>query len=105
MVCDVRRRRKMRRRSRSEHPPHTPWSMWFSSAYSRQILDTGQSAQTFCATMTPIPSLGKKTSGETSWHFPRAIHSVFTFISLITNNPKDNGQQGEYLAVRKFVRI
>ena len=31
-----RRRFRIRRRSRSLHPPHTPWSMRCSRAYSRQ---------------------------------------------------------------------
>ena len=41
----MRRRLAMRRRSRSEHPPQTPWSMRFSRAYSRHGLCTGQVAQ------------------------------------------------------------
>jgi hypothetical protein len=58
-----RRRRAMRLRSRSDVPPHTPWSMWLAMAYSRQGDFTGQSAQIRRATSTPTPSLGKKRSG------------------------------------------
>jgi len=38
--------------------------MWFTSAYSRQLSETGQSAQILCAACTPSPSLGKRSSAE-----------------------------------------
>src|SRR5262245_33274578 len=72
----MRRRFKMRRRSRSEQPPHTPWSMRLVRAYSRHDWRTGQSAQMRRATSTPTPSLGKKVDGAISLHRPHAIHSV-----------------------------
>ncbi len=52
-----------------------------------------------------MPSLGKKTSGATSWHFPRAIHSVFTLHSLSGPHCREKGLLGEHLGHRKFVRI
>ena len=72
----VRRRwRRMRRRSRSEHPPHTPWSMRNSSAYSRHSPFTGQSAQTRRARSTPTPSDGKNAPGAASRQRARSIHA------------------------------
>jgi hypothetical protein len=71
-----RRAWRIRRRSRSERPPHTPWSMLFSSAYSRHCCWAGHVAQIFCARITPTPSLGKKMSGLTSRHFPLSIHAA-----------------------------
>ena len=58
-----RRRFRMRRRSRSLHPPHTPWSMRCSRAYSRHGAVTGQVAQILRALSTPTPSLGKNVAG------------------------------------------
>src|SRR5213082_1828286 len=71
-----RRRRAMRRRSRSEAPPQTPWSIRFWRAYSRHGALTGQSAQIRRATSTPTPSFGKNVDGGISRHFPCAIHTV-----------------------------
>ena len=104
-ACERRRRRRMRRRSRSEAPPHTPWSMWFSSAYSRQGSETGHSAQIRWATSTPIPSLGKKMSGATSLHFPRAIQSVFIVRLPFHASFYGRCQSEPGFAHRKFVRI
>jgi hypothetical protein len=73
---DIRRWRNIRRRCRSDAPPHTPWSTLSASAYSRQSSRTWHSEQMRCAASTPMPSLGKKTSGSMSLHFPRAIQSV-----------------------------
>jgi len=81
--------RRIRTRSRSEQPPHTPWSMWFSSAYSKHSRDTGHVAQIFCATTTPTPSRGKKTSQEASLHFPWFIHSAFIVALRVLH--KDGG--------------
>src|SRR3954467_4825180 len=66
----------MRRRSRSEAPPQTPWSMRLRRAYSRHGSFTGHSAHMRLATSTPTPSLGKNVSGGISLHFPCCIHSV-----------------------------
>src|SRR5579875_185996 len=79
----------MRRRSRSEAPPHTPCSMWFSSAYSRHGPFTGHSAQYRRATSTPTPSLGKKISGGRSRQRPRTIQevSISTSISASPQEP------------------
>src|SRR5207302_7788899 len=68
----------MRRRSRSEVPPHTPWSMPLRRAYSRQGPLTGHSAHTRRATSTPTPSLGKNREGGSVRHLALSIH-----ISLI----------------------
>ena len=57
------RRFRMRRRSRSLQPPHTPCSMRWSRAYSRHCVGTGQSVQILRARSTPTPSLGKNTAG------------------------------------------
>ena len=59
----MRRRLRMRRRSRSLQPPHTPWSMRCSRAYSRHGSLTGQPAQILRALSTPTPSLGKNVAG------------------------------------------
>src|SRR5438046_2018321 len=66
----------MRRRSRSEVPPHTPWSTRFRSAYSRQGACTGQVAQMRRANSTPTPSLGKNVDGGWSRQFPWPIQLV-----------------------------
>ena len=55
-----RRRLRMRRRSRSEQPPQTPWSMRFVRAYSRHGSWTGQSAQMRRATSTPDAVTGEE---------------------------------------------
>lgn len=48
----VERALRIRRRSRSLVPPQTPWSIRLSSAYSRHVALTGQSAHTRLATST-----------------------------------------------------
>src|SRR5436305_11451758 len=73
----------MRRRSRSEVPPHTPWSMPFRRAYSRQGPFTGQSAQIRRATSTPTPSLGKNTDGASWRHRPLSIQDSVMGVSLL----------------------
>lgn len=75
-VAVRRRRRAMRRLSRSDVPPQTPWSMRFNSAYSRHGPLTTQSLQMRRATSTPTPSLGKKIDGSSIRHLPSDIHSV-----------------------------
>jgi hypothetical protein len=77
-----RRLREMRRRSRSEAPPQTPCSIWFSRAYSKQGDFTGHSAQYRRATSTPTPSLGKNTSGGSSRHRPCTIQEVSKLTSI-----------------------
>src|SRR5690242_18968714 len=71
----------MRRRSRSDAPPHTPCSMRFSSAYSRHSARTGQVLQTTCAASTPSPSEGKKSAGFTPRHLPCNIQAYSSGVS------------------------
>ena len=61
-----RRRRRILRRSRSEQPPHTPWSIRWIRAYSRHSSRTQHSTQVRLATSTPTPSEGKNCAGERS---------------------------------------
>src|SRR3954469_1199936 len=61
--------------------------MRLRSAYSRQGVFTGQSAQIRRATSTPTPSFGKNVAGGMSRHFPCCIHSVaIAPLSLTTKN-------------------
>src|SRR4029077_9894103 len=71
-----RRRLRIRRRSRSLQPPHTPWSMRWSRAYSRHAVATGQPAQILRALSTPTPSLGKNVAGGYRRQLPSALHAV-----------------------------
>ena len=70
----MRRLRRMRRRSRSDAPPHTPCSIRYRSAYSRHGSFTGHVAHTRRAWSTPTPSEGKKNDGSRSRHYPSSIH-------------------------------
>jgi hypothetical protein len=71
----LRRRRRIRRRSRSEAPPHTPCSIRFTSAYSRHSSRTRHPWQMRCAASTPSPFEGKNSRVSAPRQCARSIHA------------------------------
>src|SRR3954454_7828782 len=81
----MRRRFRILRRSRSEVPPQTPWSIRFVRAYSRHGAVTGHVWQIRRAWSTPTPSLGKNTEGGWLRQLPRFIQALSVVASSISS--------------------
>src|ERR1700677_3605692 len=73
----------------------------------RHSLATGHVAQMRWATMTPIPSRGKKVSGAYSRHFPSAIHSALIHTSFLTSSSHstDFAHLCRYDSLTEFLRF
>lgn len=71
--CSAAHARRIRRRSSSDVPPHTPESWLVTRANSRQSLLASHVSQTaladsICSIAGPVVPTGKKRSGSVSWH-------------------------------------
>ena len=93
--------RSIRRRWRSERPPHTPvLDPVAEGVLQARLLHPGIPWQIFRAFSTPTPSLGKKMSGDWPTHLPWSIQMLVHGTSIGYMPP----HVGRPTAAKKFPR-
>jgi len=85
--------RSMRRRSRSDVPPHVPCLSPFASAYARHAARTGHLAQTLRPSVRAAPSSPKNQSLRFPRHAARSNHAGRPASMRLISRERSRGPQ------------